>query len=304
LARLTPCLYADRLVYGVPCFYGLKKNAIAHFNRGHPENVVSNFHVYTSGAGMRHKNLIFDIGVNEGQDSDFYLEKGFRVVGAEANPVLLDRLRVKFRRQIADETYILVNGAIWSEAGTLPFYVNLDNCHWSSLDKSYGTRNSTKYEVIDVPCVTIASLLAKHGVPHYMKIDIEGADKTVLKDLCRESTLPEFISVEEYGVKTIDDLRRLGYSGFKIVPQGDKRCIVPPNPPSEGYYAYREFTGNDSGLFGRELSGDWMRYRRAKQMFIETVRNEDHTYVGKPREWYDIHARLSVLVKMRRVFGG
>jgi hypothetical protein len=31
-------------------------------------------------------NLIFDIGMNVCEDTDFYLEKGFRVVAVEANP--------------------------------------------------------------------------------------------------------------------------------------------------------------------------------------------------------------------------
>ena len=29
-------------------------------------------------------NLIYDIGVNKGEDTEFYLNKGFRVVGIEA----------------------------------------------------------------------------------------------------------------------------------------------------------------------------------------------------------------------------
>jgi hypothetical protein len=32
--------------------------------------------------------LVFDIGCHRGEDSDFYLQKGFRIVAVEANPAL------------------------------------------------------------------------------------------------------------------------------------------------------------------------------------------------------------------------
>jgi hypothetical protein len=42
-------------------------------------------------------NLIYDLGCHNGQDSDFYLKKGFTVVAAEAYPGLCDRLKLRFR---------------------------------------------------------------------------------------------------------------------------------------------------------------------------------------------------------------
>ena len=40
-----------------------------------------------------HNDLIYDLGVNRGEDCAFYLAKGFRVVGIEANPSLYDVAR-------------------------------------------------------------------------------------------------------------------------------------------------------------------------------------------------------------------
>jgi len=255
---------------------------------------------------MPKRNLIFDIGVNEGEDSSFYLEKGFTVVGVEANPVLADRLRQTFRDQITRGQYSLVASGIWSEARSLPFYINLDNDHWSSFDKAYGARDGSKYREHNVECVTISSLLGKYGVPYYMKIDVEGADKRILRDLRRERDLPEFISVEEYGVQAIDDLRALGYSGFKIVPQRDKRSVKPPAPALEGRYVDRDFSGRDSGLFGRELPGQWISYESIRKDFTTVIRKEDSIYIGPPDEWHDIHASLEpqrgVLSGLRRAY--
>jgi hypothetical protein len=42
---------------------------------------------------MMHTDLIFDFGANDGRDTEFYLLKGYRVVGVEANPQLYLRLK-------------------------------------------------------------------------------------------------------------------------------------------------------------------------------------------------------------------
>jgi spermidine synthase len=38
-------------------------------------------------------NLIYDIGMHDGSDSEFYLRKGYRVVAVEANPKLVEACR-------------------------------------------------------------------------------------------------------------------------------------------------------------------------------------------------------------------
>src|SRR4051794_16774432 len=115
------------------------------------------------------QGLIFDIGVNEGEDSAFYVDKGFRVVGVEANPLHARAVEALFQDQIAAGQYKLLPVGIWSEHSVLPFYVNLANHHWSSFDRRYGCRDGTPFEVVDVPCITIAELVRSHGIPRYMK---------------------------------------------------------------------------------------------------------------------------------------
>lgn len=44
-------------------------------------------------------NLIYDVGLHRGEDTDFYLKKGFHVVALEANPelvVLQDSLQGRY----------------------------------------------------------------------------------------------------------------------------------------------------------------------------------------------------------------
>jgi FkbM family methyltransferase len=241
---------------------------------------------------MMHADLIYDFGVNDAGDTEFYLLKGFRVVGVEANPELYRRLTEKFSSQIATGQLVLLNIGIWPDPSILTFYLNRDNDHWSSFDPTYGCRNGTRFETIEIQCCTAAEILRRFGVPYYLKIDIEGADKHVLSELMAMTERPPFISVEEFGIGSIDLLHALGYPRFKVVPQRDKSGMLPPNPALEGTYVPRRFSGRDSGLFGKELAGEWMDYGEARAYFLTHIRDPQGRPVGPRPEWHDVHAAL------------
>jgi len=250
------------------------------------------------------KSLIFDIGMNNGNDTDFYLAKGFRVVAVEANPFLFKAAQGRFSEPLANGQLIILNEGIWNTEGELPFYENLDNDHWSSFDRAYGTRQDSRYKVHNIACRRIESLFERFGTPHVMKIDVEGADKHILAEMKNLKNRPDFISVEEYGVETLKALRELGYERFTIVPQNDKSWCVPPKPAREGRYAAHHFDGQDSGLFGHELPFDWLPYQRACEQFCTTVRNEAGDYVGRENEWYDVHATFDRFAGFKMTLGG
>jgi FkbM family methyltransferase len=240
---------------------------------------------------VKHDDLIFDIGLNDGSDTDFYLNKGFRVIAVEANPLLCEAAYERFTDAIGEKRLTLLNIGIWSSKQVLEFYVNKENDHWSSFAKEYGCRDGTAYEIVNVQCTTISELLEEFGEPRYMKIDVEGADKIILHQLRPLAARPQFISVEEYGVDAIDDLRQLGYSQFYFSPQRDKSEMSPPQPPREGVYVEKRFCGLDSGLFGEEIPGPWLAYAEAVESFTSNIRRRDHSWVASPHEWYDVHAR-------------
>ena len=238
-----------------------------------------------------HPFLIFDLGMNHGEDTAFYLAKGFSVVGVEASPLLARSLGEDFAFDIQARHLTLLHCGVWATAGTLTFYVNEDNDHWSSFDPHYGTREGSRFHTIEVPCVTLASLFAAHGVPYYLKVDIEGADRHVLAALAAEPVRPDFVSVEEYGVQAVRDLAAAGYSRFQAVTQSNKLWATPPDPPREGRYVPRVFGGTDSGLFGEELPADgWLPTDAFLDHFTRHVRAEDGTWHADPNDWMDIHA--------------
>ena len=39
-------------------------------------------------SARKHYDLIYDVGMHKGEDTEFYLSKGFKVVGFEADPDL------------------------------------------------------------------------------------------------------------------------------------------------------------------------------------------------------------------------
>jgi hypothetical protein len=86
------------------------------------------------------EDLIFDIGMHNAVDAEFYMKKGFRVVGVEANPTLSDAVKRKFAVDIAEERLVVENVGISNVEGVLKFYLNDDVDEWSSFEKHLGTR--------------------------------------------------------------------------------------------------------------------------------------------------------------------
>jgi FkbM family methyltransferase len=259
---------------------------------------------------MLDRSLIFDIGCNDGQDSNFYLKKGFRVVAVEANPALCAQLRQRFAGQIADRRFLLVEKAIAEKAGVVEFYVNeVENIRSTIMPGHVERadalgRPSTK---IVVPSITFSTLIEEFGVPYFMKVDIEGADLLCVKGLARVTERPIFLSTE-YPLTLADQiselllLRKLGYKRFKLIDQMSVPSQVPPRPAREGQYNTHNFEFNASGLFGAELPGAWLTLRgiiaryvllfaRNKRMGLLRRLPFLNRFAGHG-SWYDLHASI------------
>ena len=266
---------------------------------------------------MVQRDLIFDIGMYEGQDSRFYLSKGFRVVALEANPDLCRRNAEIFASEIAARRLTIVPKALWSEAGkTIPFYIY---SAWSSVYPEIAGRDASPTTEVPVATTTIGDLFREFGVPHYLKCDIEGADKIVCEQLVGEPERPDFVSVEdEYG-ELPRILAAAGYDRFQFVNQGRLHKSRPPNPPREGKFVDARFDGASSGLFGRELNPrhwvDLKEYERRLQFWIAMRERRVNPLVeyacrrvGKlfkldwlvKTGWADVHATRSDLLGSKR----
>ncbi len=262
------------------------------------------------------KNLIFDIGLHRGEDTEFYLKKGFRVIGVEANPALCAEAALRFSQEIQTGQLQIINKAIAREAGWLKFYVNSRVSVWSTLNPEWAERNrrlganSTECEV---EATTLPALTEEFGMPYYLKIDIEGNDLLAVESLAGGREAPEYLSIESNKDSfaalraEFSALAALGYNQFNIVSQPGVKNQCPPIPAREGRYAAHRFEYSASGLFGAELPGPWLSEAAAiaayRPIFLRYALTGDDPFITQPwlrrllcrlgfgAAWYDTHAR-------------
>lgn len=269
-------------------------------------------------------DLIFDVGMHTGIDTEFYLRKGFRVVAVEANSELTTRANQKFHQEIADGRLVIIPKAIASRPGMVNFWFNQTNDEWSSLAQEYVSRNArvgAPSSARAVPAVLFSDLLRDHGIPYYLKIDIEGADHLCLESLHDFECRPPFVSVETSGTndfgytfQLLAHLYLLGYRHFKLVNQYMLHTYILPNPPREGEFVEYRFPRNaSSGPFGEETPGPWVSIEAIIEKYRGILRLQNRYTVQakrfrpvlsllyyrlhglfrrEPVGWYDIHAKF------------
>jgi FkbM family methyltransferase len=163
-------------------------------------------------------DLIYDVGMNNGDDTAYYLRRGYRVVAIEANPRLTAKAAERFPEEIGSRRLKILNVGIAAEEAELPFWISETHSEWSSFDRTIASRDRSPHYQISIPCRRLGSILQEFGVPYYLKVDIEGNDFLCVKDLDREH-LPKFISVEASGVDLLCSLKERGFSRFKCISQ-------------------------------------------------------------------------------------
>jgi FkbM family methyltransferase len=264
------------------------------------------------------KNLIIDVGVHQGEDTEYYLKKGFCVVGIEADPQLYETTKNRLQSYINDGQLQLLNLAIAPQEGEIIFYTNLNHSVWGTISPDWVKRNEfygTKSLEITVKSAKFENILQEFGIPYYLKVDIEGADLLCVKALQQFDSKPKFISIESDKtswnnlLKEFKILKELGYQKFKVINQRKISQQVCPFPEKEGKYLEHQFEFGSSGLFGEETPGKWLSETQAinlyKRIFLyyQIFRMNGFIYkvnLGKKllekfqviEPWYDTHASL------------
>jgi FkbM family methyltransferase len=217
------------------------------------------------------RDLIFDVGCHKGEDTDFYLRKGYRVVAVEANPVLCRQIKESFADSLSLGKLTLVESAVARETGNIKFYA-CEEAVWGTIVPRWNERSEAlgrQSKEMCVPGIAFSHLLDEFGVPYYLKVDIEGADMYCLEGLFSQTERPQYVSIESEKkewprlLEEFDVLCALGYKKFKLVNQAFIQEQTPPNPPIEGNFAEFKFVPGSSGLFGEEAPGRWLTAREA-----------------------------------------
>jgi len=193
----------------------------------------------------------------------------------------------------------LVEAAISDKDGMIDFYVNNKNTAWSSIFEKHGNKMHGAHK-ITVTTRRLEDIIAEYGVPYYLEIDIEGADRIAVSSLASLDVRPAFVSVEGGGPVLLRKLGDLGYDRFAIVNQAEVPKKTCPNPPLEGQYTQHVFPSGASGLFGRELTEPWITLEEAVRQreefgkaILELRCQNDNEMAARRRlgiGWYDVHA--------------
>ena len=231
--------------------------------------------------------LIFDVGMNVGDNIGYYLKKGYRVVGIDANPTVVTVVEQRYRDAIAEGVLVVLNCGIGAAHGTLPFHVNDERSVFSSFAPP--SFESEAWRTIDVPVRPLSSVVAEFGSPAFMKIDVEGLDAVVLHDLLAHGMASPSISVEVLSVEPACTLVAMGYQEFQLVNCANVGLAdreVEIHTLDGGVVGHR-FALHSAGPFGDDLPDAWVA---SSEMLLRWLAKRVLLGGG----WYDLHARKPV----------
>lgn len=218
-------------------------------------------------------DLIFDVGAHNGNDTDDYLSRGFRVVAVEAHPLYGAALYQRFRPQIAAGQLHILNFAIADQPGLCALLESQQESQWSTIVPAVAASKSGAFREVIVPALTFDHVFERFGTPYYLKVDIEGSELSVFKHMTER---PQYVSFETgQDVFTIlQILRDLGYPRYKLVNQ---RVV----------HAERNAI-SISGPFGEDTPGEWVDHQTLECQ----VREIQKPGAIQPDDWFDVHAAL------------
>jgi FkbM family methyltransferase len=135
---------------------------------------------------LPHGGLAFDIGANVGHRTETFLDLGASVVAVEPNPALSRRVE----RRLRSPRLTVLSAAIGPEPGRAQLHVGLSHVYSTlSSDWIARVRQSGADErwagTVAVDVKTLDDLIARHGPPDFVKIDVEGYEAEVLRGLTR-----------------------------------------------------------------------------------------------------------------------
>jgi FkbM family methyltransferase len=181
--------------------------------------------------GFRQGDLIFDVGANVGDKTDVFLRLGARVVAVEPDERCQEILRGRFLKyRLAPKPIIIVGQAVSDTVGAETMWVdgpgsavNTLSQRWVETLRRDAKRRDHTLDALEfaqtksVATTTLEQLFAVHGLPFFVKVDVEGHELRVIRGihhsvpyLSFEVNLPEF---RQEGLQCLEVLESLDSAG-------------------------------------------------------------------------------------------
>jgi len=170
------------------------------------------------------EDLAFDIGSHVGDRISVLRTLGANVVALEPQPLAHRALRLIHGQ---DPGVTLLQAASGERDGEIELLVNTANPTVSTASPEFtrAANGATGWEgqswdaALTVPCVCLDTLINRHGMPRFIKIDVEGYEPNVLKGLSRPVPVLSFeFTLIQIGLvePCIDHLAALGFDRFNF----------------------------------------------------------------------------------------
>jgi FkbM family methyltransferase len=185
------------------------------------------------GQFVQHGDLVFDIGAHVGDRIGSFRRLGARVVAVEPQPSLVTVLRWIYGRK---RDVVIEPAAVGAREGTIDLRINVANPTVSTASEQFvdAARDARGWEgqfwtkSLRVPLTTLDALIARHGVPRFIKIDVEGFEAEALAGLTQatDALSFEFTTIQrDVAATCIEHCTRLGFSRFNAA-LGESQTLV------------------------------------------------------------------------------
>jgi FkbM family methyltransferase len=178
-------------------------------------------------------DLAFDIGAHVGDRVASFRRLGARVVAVEPQPAMASVLKILygFSGSVAIERM-----AVGREPGRARMMINADNPTVSSVSSAFvdAARGAPGWEAqrwtrsAEVAVTTLDALIAKHGRPAFIKLDVEGSEAEALQGMSQavRALSFEFTTIQrEVALACLERCSVLGYTRFNAA-LGESQTLV------------------------------------------------------------------------------
>ena len=181
-------------------------------------------------------DLVFDVGSHVGDRIAAFRRLGARVVACEPNPPLVKTLRLLFGR---DQSVTIEPVAVGAAPGEIELAINIDNPTVSTVSRDFvkasegapGWQGQVWDKSLRVAVTTLDALIARHGIPAFIKIDVEGFEAEALAGLTQ--AVPalsfEFTTIQrDVAHACLQRCAALGYVRYNAA-LGESQTLVHPD---------------------------------------------------------------------------